>query len=212
MPVLVGMPRGHFAGAPQQFERALVHRAFAHLAIEARHGFHVVIEHVGPRGHHGFERGPIAAKIRDQHFHPAAGNALANLRDGARENCGAAVGLIVAIHRRDHGVAQAHSLDGFGHALRLVFIGRAERLAARHGAKAARARADIAENHEGRGAVLPALAHVGAARAFADGVQVERAHDALQLLIIFAAEESHAQPGRARMRCRGGGAASSKGC
>jgi len=51
--------------------------------------------------------------------------------------------------------------------------------------------------------VLPALAHVGAARALAHGVEVERAHDALEFLIIGAAEKFHAQPGRARMRCCG---------
>ena len=54
--------------------------------------------------------------------------------------------------------------------------------------------------------MLPAFAHVGAARALADGVQVERAHDALQFLIIWAAEKFHAQPGRTRVRCVGGGA------
>ena len=124
------------------------------------------------------------------------------MRDGAGENCGAAVGLIVAIHGSDDSVAQAHAFDGFGDAVGFVFFGRAEGLAAWHGAKAAGARADIAEDHEGGGAVLPALAHVGAARAFADGVQVERAHDAFEFLIIWAAEKFHAQPGRARMRCR----------
>ena len=50
--------------------------------------------------------------------------------------------------------------------------------------------------------MFPAFAHVRAARAFADGVQIERAHDALQILIILAAEKSHAEPGWARMsRC-----------
>ena len=202
IPVFVGRPGAISPGAAQKLERALVDRAFADAAVEARHGFHVVIQHVGARCHHRFERGPVAAKIGDEDFHFAAGDAFANLRDRARENCGAAVGLIVAIHGSDDGVAQAHALDGFGDALGLVFFGRAERLAAGHGAKAAGARADVAEDHEGGGAVLPAFAHVGAARAFADGVQVERAHDALQFLIIWAAEKFHAQPGRARMRCR----------
>ena len=58
-----------------------------------------------------------------------------------------------------------------------------------HGAEAAGARADVAEDHEGCGAMFPALALIGAARAFADGVQIERAHDALEILIIFAAED-----------------------
>ena len=40
-----------------------------------------------------------------------------------------------------------------------------------HVAKAAAARADVAEDHEGGGAALPALADVGAVRLLADGVQ-----------------------------------------
>ena len=50
--------------------------------------------------------------------------------------------------------------------------------------------------------MIPALAHVGAAGAFADRVQVQRAHDPLQFLIIFAAEEADLQPVGTRMRAR----------
>ena len=85
-PVFVGTSGCACLARAQQFERALVDRAFAHLAIEARHGFHVVIQHVGPRRQHSVERVPIAAKIGDQHFHFAAGDAFANLFDRAREN------------------------------------------------------------------------------------------------------------------------------
>ena len=38
--------------------------------------------------------------------------------------------------------------------------------------------------------------------AFAYGVQIERAHDAFEFLVIRAAEKFHAQPSRARMRGR----------
>jgi len=37
-------------GTAQQFERALIHRAFADLAIEARHGFGVVVENIRAHG------------------------------------------------------------------------------------------------------------------------------------------------------------------
>ena len=40
--------------------------------------------------------------------------------------------------------------------------------------------------------MFPAFAHIGAAGAFADGVQIEGAHDALQILIIRSAEIFHA--------------------
>ena len=43
----------------------------------------------------------------------------------------------------------------------------------RHGAKAAAARAAVAEDHEGRRAAMEALVDIRAARRFADGVQIE---------------------------------------
>ena len=52
--------------------------------------------------------------------------------------------------------------------------------------------------------MLPALAHVGAARALADRVQIERAHDALHVLVALAAKKLDAQPIRPRMHARRG--------
>lgn len=190
----------HISRATEQFEGALIHGALADLAIEPRDSFHVVIQDVGLGGHHGLESVPIAAKIGDQDFDFASWDARANFRDGARKDGGTAVGLIVAIHGSDDGVAQSHSGDGFGDAFGLVFGGRAERFAAGDGAESAGARANVAQDHEGGGAVFPALAYIGATRAFADRVEIERAHGALQFLIFGSAEEAHAQPGRARVR------------
>ena len=159
-----------------------------------------MIEDVGPRGHDGGEGIPIATKIGNEDFDLASRDARANLRDGAGEDGGAAVGLVIAVDGRDDGIAQNHAGDGFGDALGFVFSRGAERLAAGDRAEPAGAGADVTENHEGGGAVFPALSHVGAARAFADGVEIERAHGALQFLIFRSAEEAHTQPGRARMR------------
>ena len=159
-----------------------------------------MVEDVRPSGKDGFERVPIAAKIRNQHFHLARRNAAANLCDRAGEEVRAAVGLVVAIDRGHDRVTQAHALDRLGHAQRLVLVGRADGLARGYGAEAAGARTDIAQDHEGGGAMLPAFAHVRATRTFAHGVQVERAHDALQVLIVFAAEEFYAEPFRTGIR------------
>jgi hypothetical protein len=57
-----------------------------------------------------------------------------------------------------------------GDAARLVEVDRLG-AALGHGAESAAARAQVAEHHEGRGFVVPALADVGAVRAFAHGVQ-----------------------------------------
>src|SRR5713226_6264668 len=189
-----------FFRTAQQLQRSLVRRTFAHLAIKARHRFCVVIEDIRPRPEHDSQGVPITAKIGNQNFDFAARHAAANFFDGPRENMRAAVGLVVTVHRSHHRVTQSHFCHGFRYTKRLVLIRRAHRLAGRHSAEAARARADIPEDHESRGAMFPAFTHIRAARAFADGVQFERAHDALQVLISLPAEKFDAEPGRPRMR------------
>ena len=58
------------------------------------------------------------------------------------------------------------------------------RAAVGDGAVGAVPRADVAEDHERRGAVLPALADVGAVRFLADGVEVELAHQVLEAQVV----------------------------
>ena len=70
---------------------------------------------------------------------------------------------------------ELHLRRGLGDALRLGGI-ELRRTSVRDRAVGAVSRADVAENHERRGAVLPALADVGAVRLLADRVQVEVAH------------------------------------
>src|SRR5271156_1495032 len=47
--------------------------------------------------------------------------------------------------------------------------------------------------------MLPAFPHIRATRALAYGVELERAHDSLQFLVIRSAEVLHPQPRRPRM-------------
>ena len=104
---------------------------------------------------------------------------------------------VVAIDRRDHHVLQAEGPDRVGDPGRLVEIER-RRLAVRHRAVAAGARADVAEDHERGGAVMPALADVRAAGFLADRVQAEAAHQRLQLEVPGRTGRAHLQPGRLR--------------
>jgi len=62
---LGGDVRMSLLGAMEKFERPLIERAFAHLAIEARDRFGVVIEHVGSNRENCVECVPVAAKIWD---------------------------------------------------------------------------------------------------------------------------------------------------
>ena len=87
----------------------------------------------------------------------------------------------------------------FSHAARLVEVdGLGAALG--HGAESAAARAEVAEHHEGGGFVVPALADVGAVGAFADGVQAERAGQALEVVVVLA----HGGAGLEPLRLGGG--------
>src|SRR5207237_4448434 len=188
-----------FLRAPQQLQRPLIDRTFAHLAVEPRYGLGVVVEHIWSRYKNYIESVPVATEIRDQDFHLAARHSIANLLDGACENVGAAVGLVVAIHAGDHGMAQAHLCHRIGHAIGLIFIRRTNRLARGNRTKSARPRANVPENHERSRAMLPAFAHIRAAGAFADGMQVQGTHQALQVLEPRYATEFHTQPSGSRV-------------
>ena len=91
-------------------------------------------------------------------------------------------------------MAQAHLCHRIGHAIGLIFIRRTNRLARGNRTKSARPRANVPENHERSRAMLPAFAHIRAAGAFADGMQVQGTHQALQVLEPLSAKEFHTQP------------------
>jgi hypothetical protein len=80
--------------------------------------------------------------------------------------------IVVAIDAGHDRELQRQLLHGFRHAARLCKIDGL-RTAFGHGAKAATPGAQIAQQHEGRGAMVPALADVGAVRRLANRVQAQ---------------------------------------
>ena len=80
----------------------------------------------------------------------------------------AAIGEIVAVDRGHHDMGEAEPGDRVGDALRLVLVERI-RQAGAHVAEGAGAGAGLPHDHEGRMALVPAFADVGAARLLADG-------------------------------------------
>ncbi len=200
---MVGPSGRSLFGVAQQLEGSLVARAGSHHAIEARHGLGVVVQHFGFGFDDDSNRFTVALKIGDQHFDAAAGSQPADLFDDHGECARASDEIIIAIDAGDDGVLQAEGGDGFGDAAGLVEIDGLGP-AFGHGAKSAAARAQIAQHHEGRGFVLPALADVGALRALADGVQAERAGEPLQVVVVLAHWSARLQPlrlGSGRSTC-----------
>ena len=108
---------------------------------------------------------------------------------------GAVVGQVVAVDRGDDGVTEAHRFHLVGDPQRLqrVVPGR---LAGLHVAEAAAAGADVAEDHEGGGPALPALADVRAVGLLADRVQVVGADLLLEAPVVGPARGRDFEPRR----------------
>src|SRR3546814_625917 len=105
----------------------------------------------------------------------------------------AGVGQVVAIHRGDHYILQAHDVDGFGEVGRLQRVDGAGATKADI-AKRAAARADVAQDHKGGGAVAEAFGQVGAGGFFADGVQFARVDGFSDLLDHAVVGHAHTNP------------------
>src|SRR5579859_3243091 len=105
-------------------------------------------------------------------------------------------------------MTQSQLRDRFGDAQRLadVELGRPSR---GHRAEPARARADVAQDHERRGPTAPAVEDVRALRLLANGVEAPRLHQLLELLEALALYDARADPRRDRAGHERGGRAHS---
>src|SRR5207244_10276200 len=154
-----------------------------------------VVEDVSPLGDHSVDLPHLAAEGGCEHLHLAAGREPPDRADHADERARAEVGEVVAVDAGDHGVAQAHPLDGLRYAQRLERVDGL-RLAGLDVAEAAAARAGVAEDHERRGAAVPTLADVRAGGLLADGVELVALDHALQLEVARSARRADLEPRR----------------
>jgi len=91
------------------------------------------------------------------------------------------------------GVALALSSASVGSPGRFVGVGW-RGASMRHGTVRARPRAHLAENHERRRAVVPALADVGALGFLAHGVELQLPHEVPQPCVVRRPGRAHLQP------------------
>src|SRR6266545_568411 len=183
------------AGPPEELERALVAAAVSRDLVEPRHRLDIVVEDIRPGLDHGRQRGAIALEIGDQQLHPAADGVPADGPHGGGEVRGAAVGEVVAVHGCDHYVLEPELSHRAADTLRLLTI-LPHRLAVGHRTVPAVARAHVAQDHEGRGQVLPALADIGTMRFLAYRMEVPLPHQALEPQVLRAARRADLQPRR----------------
>ena len=162
-----------FLRAPQQPEGLVVARLrAAHSRVEPADGLDVVVEDVGSLGQDGPERLLLdVEEIGRQHLDRRCGHLLLQGPNRGRVMAGAAVRHIVAVDGGDDDVLEAHLRGGVREPERLQRVRGGVGLAGVHVAVAARPRAGVAEDLEGRRPAPPALGDVGAACLLADRVQ-----------------------------------------
>ena len=156
-----------------------------------------MIQHVGIGIQDDPQRLFQTLKVGDKNFDAAIRRQLANGMNGFSEDARAADVIIVAIdaghHRmlepqRGHGLSYAAGLfpvDGFGTPLG-------------NGTKSAAARADIAQQHERRGLMIPALANVRALCRFTNRVQAQASRKLFQIVKVISHRSFCPQPLRLR--------------
>src|SRR5262249_22079750 len=103
--------------------------------------------------------------------------------------------VVIAIDAGHDGELELKLLDGLGDAASLIEIDRL-RTSLGHSAEAAATGAEIPQQHERRGVMVPALADVGAVRGFANRVQVKLARQRLKIVIVLADRRARLQPTR----------------
>src|SRR6266566_2622835 len=166
--------------------------------VEARHGLGVVVEDVGSGLDHGAHGVEVALEIRCQHLDRGGRAAPPDGANGPGKDARPAVLQVVAVDRCDDRVLEPQLSDGFRHPRRLAQV-ELRGPARRHRAKPARARADVAEDHEGSGTAIPAVEDVGTAGFLADRVQPPALNDLLELLEVAALGHPDADPFRYRL-------------
>src|ERR687894_630811 len=189
-------------GEAQHLQRAAILRLRADSWVEARDGLDVVIEGVGTGVHDGLYRFAVALEVGGEDLDGAARDFGADRAYRPGEDGGPAIREFIAIHAGDHGVLEAHLLCGVGDAVGLVEV-ELGGLAGQNGAEPARAGADVAEDHEGRRAVVPTLPDVRAAGLLADGVEVQAAHGLLDVPVHLAIRDPRLEPVGTAVRARG---------
>jgi hypothetical protein len=146
----------------QQVQGTLVPALGPDPGKQPGHRLDVVVEHVG-RGLEQSLQGVVPpSEIGCQDLDARPGESPAQLQDGFREDRGAAVGQVVAGHRREHDVAETEPGRRLGDPARLVGVWR-QGPGRGHRAVGTAPRATVPQEHEGRGPPGEALPEVRAA-------------------------------------------------
>lgn len=150
----------------------MVFCAGADEGSESLDGFEVVVEDVRAGIHDQLECPVAIVEIRDEDFDDDFRVYLADGADGFAEMLGSTVFQVVSGDGGDDDVLEVHTRGGLGDASRFVGL-EGVGFGCFDGAETAGAGALVTGNHEGGGALSPALPAVWALSFFADGNELE---------------------------------------
>jgi hypothetical protein len=166
-------------------------------SVKAGDGLGVVVENIRPGVEYNVERLFTAAKIRYKNLDSTPGIQSSNPADRFSEMGCAAIGKLVAIHTCDNGVPYAQSRNSLANVPGLIRVNGA-RLPLADRTEATVSCADVAQNHEGGGALAPALEYVRAASLLTHRVKTEIVDHPLNAAEGLVRPYSHFQPGGPR--------------
>src|SRR4051794_32476485 len=174
-----------------------VARAGTDVEITRRHGFEIVVEHVGLSRHHGFQRTVLAQEVRRQDLDAGTRALFSDRTDGLGKMFRTAIGEIVAIYRGDNDVGKPELESRLRDVLRLVWVERTGH-AGFYVTEGAGTGAGIAHKHESGVLLVPALADIWTTCFLADRNQPVFPDDIACLGITAGGRRSHTDPGRFR--------------
>ncbi len=161
----------------EQIECSLVVGISSDAVIEPGYGFGVVVEDIGAGFEHSVDGLGVAHEVGCEHFDGGSGE-FTNGQHAVVEVIGSPVVQVVSGDGSDDDVCESESLGGFGHSLGFIEFDRFG-FPLGDAAEATGPGADVAEDHEGRRLLAPALGPIRAAGTFADRLQPEVGQDPL---------------------------------
>ena len=172
----------------------LIIRTRAHLPIETRDRFEIVVEHIRWRLTQPFERYfNAAAKIWNQYFYAGFRRPLPNRHNAFTKMCGAAITQIVTVDRSYNHILESHGFDGASKVGGLLCIERVWPTVC-HVAERTTTCADVAHDHKSRGALAEALGNIRTACFLADRVEPVLPQNLLELLNCRCRRRANSYP------------------
>lgn len=178
----------------QDIQGALVNGLGTNPLVEAGHGFHVVVHDLWAGINHDLKRIPETTEVWNQNLYGDPFDFLSEPLNGLGKDGGTPILAFVPVHARDDGMPDTHGLGGISHPIGFIpvqtFIGSS----GLDGAEPARARAYVAQDHEGGRSRCPALTHVRASRTLAYCMQAIAFDGVDKLLVGLAVGELYPEP------------------